>query len=251
MNYLANLLLVFQIAAKIGGDAGPPVNNSTAPDSFPFTAQKRQLEDTNTGDCTFISLCDYFSSRESPMNIHFISSSDRWARDQEAGCSEWLGVSQSAVWVHLTVACIVICDLQSTVGVCVLHISPLVILNLSPALFSHSAIGAQLAALAQQRWDLVPLRWLCINLTLLLSDLLLFFPHLCIPPVIMASDPPPPQRSTVFQTVWWDSVSVAQLYFNTYCIPHFFLNPTFSLQLLAVAVNRSIRYSKSRVARFR
>uniref|UniRef100_A0A3P8NC39 K Homology domain-containing protein n=1 Tax=Astatotilapia calliptera TaxID=8154 RepID=A0A3P8NC39_ASTCA len=50
--------------AKIGGDAGPPVNNSAAPDSFPFTAQKRQLEDTNTGDCTFISLCDYFSSRE-------------------------------------------------------------------------------------------------------------------------------------------------------------------------------------------
>uniref|UniRef100_A0A3Q0RGL7 Uncharacterized protein n=1 Tax=Amphilophus citrinellus TaxID=61819 RepID=A0A3Q0RGL7_AMPCI len=45
-----------QIAAKIGGDAGPPVSNSTASDSFPFTAQKRQLEDTNTGDCTFISL---------------------------------------------------------------------------------------------------------------------------------------------------------------------------------------------------
>lgn len=41
----------------------------------------------------------------------------------------------------------------------------------------------------------------------------------------MASDPPPPPRSTVFQTVWWDSVSVAQLYFNTYCIPHFFLKP--------------------------
>ncbi|XP_063327758.1 far upstream element-binding protein 2-like [Pelmatolapia mariae] len=39
-----------QIAAKIGGDAGPPVNNSTASDSFPFTAQKRQLEDTNTDE---------------------------------------------------------------------------------------------------------------------------------------------------------------------------------------------------------
>uniref|UniRef100_A0AAQ5ZNH8 K Homology domain-containing protein n=1 Tax=Amphiprion ocellaris TaxID=80972 RepID=A0AAQ5ZNH8_AMPOC len=34
-----------QIAAKIGGDAGPPVNNNAAPDGFPFTAQKRQLED--------------------------------------------------------------------------------------------------------------------------------------------------------------------------------------------------------------
>uniref|UniRef100_A0A3P9DBR9 KH-type splicing regulatory protein n=1 Tax=Maylandia zebra TaxID=106582 RepID=A0A3P9DBR9_9CICH len=63
------LLLVFQIAAKIGGDAGPPVNNSTAPDSFPFTAQKRQLEDTNTGDCTFISLCDYFKEYSVPDSM--------------------------------------------------------------------------------------------------------------------------------------------------------------------------------------
>lgn len=37
--------LVFQIAAKIGGDAGPPLTNSTESDGFPFTAQKRQLED--------------------------------------------------------------------------------------------------------------------------------------------------------------------------------------------------------------
>uniref|UniRef100_A0A3Q3VUQ5 K Homology domain-containing protein n=1 Tax=Mola mola TaxID=94237 RepID=A0A3Q3VUQ5_MOLML len=37
----------FQIAAKIGGDAGPPLNNSNnaASDAFPFAAQKRQLED--------------------------------------------------------------------------------------------------------------------------------------------------------------------------------------------------------------
>uniref|UniRef100_A0A3P9DDE5 KH-type splicing regulatory protein n=1 Tax=Maylandia zebra TaxID=106582 RepID=A0A3P9DDE5_9CICH len=56
-------------AAKIGGDAGPPVNNSTAPDSFPFTAQKRQLEDTNTGDCTFISLCDYFKEYSVPDSM--------------------------------------------------------------------------------------------------------------------------------------------------------------------------------------
>lgn len=41
-------MFVFQIAAKIGGDAGPPVNNSTASDGFPFTAQKRQLEDAGS-----------------------------------------------------------------------------------------------------------------------------------------------------------------------------------------------------------
>ncbi|XP_026181634.1 far upstream element-binding protein 2-like isoform X1 [Mastacembelus armatus] len=36
-----------QIAAKIGGDAGPSMNNSTPSDVFPFTAQKRQLEDAD------------------------------------------------------------------------------------------------------------------------------------------------------------------------------------------------------------
>ncbi|XP_063760990.1 far upstream element-binding protein 2-like isoform X2 [Eleginops maclovinus] len=37
-----------QIAAKIGGDAGPPpLNNNTASDGFPFAAQKRQLEDAD------------------------------------------------------------------------------------------------------------------------------------------------------------------------------------------------------------
>ncbi|XP_036943817.1 far upstream element-binding protein 2-like isoform X2 [Acanthopagrus latus] len=35
-----------QIAAKIGGDAGTPLNN-TASEGFPFTAQKRQLEDAD------------------------------------------------------------------------------------------------------------------------------------------------------------------------------------------------------------
>nr|XP_043906170.1 far upstream element-binding protein 2-like isoform X3 [Solea senegalensis] len=38
---------VGDIAAKIGGEAGPPVNMNTASDSFPFTAQKRQLEDAD------------------------------------------------------------------------------------------------------------------------------------------------------------------------------------------------------------
>ncbi|XP_062264257.1 far upstream element-binding protein 2-like isoform X3 [Platichthys flesus] len=36
-----------QIAAKIGGDAGPPVNINAASDGFPFTAPKRQLEDAD------------------------------------------------------------------------------------------------------------------------------------------------------------------------------------------------------------
>eukprot|EP00064_Thunnus_orientalis_P010529 superscaffoldBa00001438_g10555 len=37
-----------QIAAKIGGDAGPPMNNNNnASDGFPFTPQKRQLEDAD------------------------------------------------------------------------------------------------------------------------------------------------------------------------------------------------------------
>ncbi|XP_035254666.1 far upstream element-binding protein 2-like isoform X1 [Anguilla anguilla] len=42
-----------QIAAKIGGDAGggaPSMNNSSPVESFPFTAQKRQLEDAEQPD---------------------------------------------------------------------------------------------------------------------------------------------------------------------------------------------------------
>ena len=48
---MVNVALVFQIAAKIGGEAGPPMNNNTLSDGFAFTAQKRQLEDAGTGDC--------------------------------------------------------------------------------------------------------------------------------------------------------------------------------------------------------
>ncbi|XP_072225297.1 far upstream element-binding protein 2-like isoform X2 [Leuresthes tenuis] len=36
-----------QIAAKIGGDAGPPMNHTSASDGFPFTGQKRHLEDAD------------------------------------------------------------------------------------------------------------------------------------------------------------------------------------------------------------
>ncbi|KAJ8345836.1 hypothetical protein SKAU_G00300290, partial [Synaphobranchus kaupii] len=42
------------IAAKIGGDVGggaPSVNNSSPVESFPFAAQKRQLEDAEQPDC--------------------------------------------------------------------------------------------------------------------------------------------------------------------------------------------------------
>lgn len=41
---MVNFTLVLQIAAKIGGEAAAPLNN-TASDGFAFTAQKRQLED--------------------------------------------------------------------------------------------------------------------------------------------------------------------------------------------------------------
>lgn len=68
-----NLLPVFQIAAKIGGDAGPPVSNSTAADGFSFTAQKRQLEDTNTGDCTFILFSNDIRCRESLADVSHLS----------------------------------------------------------------------------------------------------------------------------------------------------------------------------------
>ncbi|XP_010768404.1 far upstream element-binding protein 2-like isoform X6 [Notothenia coriiceps] len=44
----ARLVRRREIAAKIGVDAGPPpTNNNTASDGFPFTAQKRQLEDAD------------------------------------------------------------------------------------------------------------------------------------------------------------------------------------------------------------
>lgn len=49
---MVNFTLVLQIAAKIGGEAAPPLN-STASDAFAFTAQKRQLEDA--GMVTLIS----------------------------------------------------------------------------------------------------------------------------------------------------------------------------------------------------
>lgn len=42
---MVNFTLVLQIAAKIGGEAAPPLNNNSASDGFTFAAQKRQLED--------------------------------------------------------------------------------------------------------------------------------------------------------------------------------------------------------------
>lgn len=41
--------LVFQIAAKIGGDVtGPPMSNNGGSESYPFASQKRSLEDGGT-----------------------------------------------------------------------------------------------------------------------------------------------------------------------------------------------------------
>ena len=42
------LCVSLQIAAKIGGDAGPPMNNNGGGESYPFAAQKRSLEDAGT-----------------------------------------------------------------------------------------------------------------------------------------------------------------------------------------------------------
>uniref|UniRef100_A0A8D3AL24 K Homology domain-containing protein n=1 Tax=Scophthalmus maximus TaxID=52904 RepID=A0A8D3AL24_SCOMX len=47
-----------QIAAKIGGEAGPPVSIIPASEGFPFTAQKRQLEDAGSSDHTEYSVPD-------------------------------------------------------------------------------------------------------------------------------------------------------------------------------------------------
>ena len=47
---MVTFMPVLQIAAKIGGDAGPPVNINAASDGFPFTAPKRQLEDAGSSD---------------------------------------------------------------------------------------------------------------------------------------------------------------------------------------------------------
>lgn len=55
---------MYQIAAKIGGDTGvPPMNNSNASDGFPFSAQKRQLEDP--GNVRFILLACIQNTRNS------------------------------------------------------------------------------------------------------------------------------------------------------------------------------------------
>uniref|UniRef100_A0A665ULL3 KH-type splicing regulatory protein n=1 Tax=Echeneis naucrates TaxID=173247 RepID=A0A665ULL3_ECHNA len=60
-----------QIAAKIGGDAGPPLNNNTASDGFPFTAQKRQLEDAGSTQLYFK---DTMMPQYEPPNLSFSSS---------------------------------------------------------------------------------------------------------------------------------------------------------------------------------
>lgn len=120
-----------------------------------------------------------------------VSSLDRRTGEQEAGCAERLGFSQSTVWVHPAILCSVyflscgVYNSQMTVFkidlqlysilvsvvcpfilVCPQSISnpkplPCSVFSLSLSFCCHpiSAIGAQLAALAQQRWDLITFRW--------------------------------------------------------------------------------------------
>lgn len=162
---------VFQIAAKIGGDAGPPLNNNTTPDGFPFTAQKRQLEDAGMVTVKWIDvnvhhLCTARLMEASGadcilcavLTSHYctclsLSSPDRWTGEQEAGCTEWLGFNQSTVWVHPAIWFFVVfithrwqyliqtsrCTvyLFQKFAPLPLSISKSVIQNLSLALFSH------------------------------------------------------------------------------------------------------------------
>lgn len=208
------LLHTFQIAAKIGGDAGPPLNNSNnaASDAFPFAAQKRQLEDAGMwpwsavagirphrdeswekSSCWINAKCKCYPSLHcwrysvltgTPYVPHHceyvIFSPGRWTGEQEDGCAEWLGFSQSTVWVHpahLYSVYFLICDVKNEKKLTVFDMdfslysvpvsadlfashSPSVIQN--PSLCCPiSAISAQLAALAQQRWALVAFSGLC------------------------------------------------------------------------------------------
>ena len=129
---------------------------------------------------------------------YVISSYNRWTGEQEAGCTEWPGFSQSTVWVHNSILCFDyfwLCDLIThswryliwctvfmfqqfaPLPLYVHTSSPLSVsqsisnpkplpcsvfsLSLSYCVCIISAIGAQLAALAQQRWDLIAFSWMC------------------------------------------------------------------------------------------
>lgn len=128
---------------------------------------------------------------------YVISSYNRWTGEQEAGCTEWPGFSQSTVWVHNSILCFDyfwLCDLIThswryliwctvfmfqqfaPLPLYVHTSSPLSVsqsisnpkplpcsvfsLSLSYCLCTIAAIGAQLAALAQQRWDLIAFSWM-------------------------------------------------------------------------------------------
>ncbi|KAK2815814.1 hypothetical protein Q5P01_026281 [Channa striata] len=55
-----------QIAAKIGGDGGPPVSNNGGAESYPFTAQKRSLEEADEPDAKKVASQ---SERDSALSI--------------------------------------------------------------------------------------------------------------------------------------------------------------------------------------
>ncbi|XP_026216455.1 far upstream element-binding protein 2 [Anabas testudineus] len=55
-----------EIAAKIGGDSGPPVSNNGGAESYPFAAQKRSLEDADEPDAKKVASQ---SERDSALSI--------------------------------------------------------------------------------------------------------------------------------------------------------------------------------------
>ncbi|XP_029014740.1 far upstream element-binding protein 2-like isoform X2 [Betta splendens] len=83
-----------QIAAKIGGDAGPPMNNSSAADGFPFTAQKRQLDDADEPESKKLAAqCDLDSAKALSIGAQLVALSQQ----RSASLSEEYSVPDSMV----------------------------------------------------------------------------------------------------------------------------------------------------------
>lgn len=155
------------------------MSNSNASDGFPFTAQKRQLEDAGKAvwlnHFYIVFFSGYFCAElicktDSRLQCTYLITlqMSRRARSWLRRVT-WIQRCVSFIQLFYVTSCALLwlCDFIAyfsklhTTLVCT-HIpfrySPLVIQNLSLVLVFHTAspaIGAQLAALAQQRWVLV------------------------------------------------------------------------------------------------
>lgn len=157
---MVTFILSFQIAAKIGVDAGPPpTNNNTASDGFPFTAQKRQLEDAGIGHLT--TQCTVFLIKRFILSPNWINTfltcivciACAWQMNRRV--KSWL---LRVTWIqpmHCVSASLYsmfpFCAVIKKIKIYSWHY--LVETSSCNLFFSVyvSAIGAQLAALAQQR----------------------------------------------------------------------------------------------------